>query len=264
MTPQMGFSQYTEAKQIQIDRLRADADSLFSIRQVRKSCQAMSPSDGIEYQFAQGIISDFDTSRQQIMEWGKGCLPEYLLLEAHKLREAIIEEFAVMRMASRWYQMRDDDKVWRIFALNIPFGEEGQEKDINLFFSRLNRISILTDILTGGAAEYGFEIDYTKQVPIPKSNKDDEKCEVPEGGFFKYIYPSISDDREKLQIHNEVRTLVTHYAIPDICSYLKGMAKEKRIMLPQQSSMAYDELVRMGMPTGEVFSLKTFQNNYSR
>lgn len=262
----MEYSRYTEARRERIERLQTDADSLFSIRQVRESCQAISPSDSesIEYRFAHSLITSFGSVKTEIMEWGKGCLPEYLLQEAHKEREGTIEAFAVMRMASRWYQMRDDDVVWRTFALNIPFGEEDQEENIGLFFYRLNKICILTDILTGDAAEYGFEIDYTKQVPIPKSNKDDEKCEVPEGGFFKYIYPSISDDREKLQIHNEVRTLVTHYAIPDICSYLKGMAKEKRIMLPQQSSMAYDELVRMGMPNGEGFTLKTFQNNYTR
>jgi hypothetical protein len=87
---------------------------------------------------------------------------------------------------------------------------------------------------------------------------------VPEGGFFKYIHPSVTDDREKLQLHKEITNLVTNYAIPEICSYLKGMAKEKRIMLPTQSSTAYDELVRMGMPNGEGFTLKTFQNNYTR
>ena len=260
----MEYSQYTEAKQGQIDRLQKDADSLFSIRQVRESCQAMSPSESIESRFAQNLITTFDSVKIEIMKWGKGCLPEYLLQEAHKEREDAIEEFAVMRMAGRWYQMRDDDVVWRTFAQNIPFGEEGQEEKIGLFFYRLNKICILTDILTGDAAEYGFDIDYTKQAPIPSSNQNDDECKVPDGELFKYIHPSISDDQEKLKIHNEVKNLVTHYAIPDICSYLKGMAKEKRIMLPQLSSTAYDELVRMGMSTGEGFSLKTFQNNYSR
>lgn len=260
----MGYSQYTEAKQGQIGRLQEDADSLFSIRQVRESCQAISPSDSIESRFAQNLITTFDSVKNEIMEWGKGCLPEYLLQEAHKEREDAIEEFAVMRMASRWYQMRNDDVAWRTFALNIPFGEEGQEEKIGLFFYRLNKICILTDILSGGAAEYGFDIDYTKQAPIPSSNQDDDECEVPEGEFFKYIHPSVTEDREKLQLHKEVRNLVTHYAIPEICSYLKGMSKEKKIMLPPQSLTVYEELVRMGMPNGEGFTLKTFQNNYTR
>ena len=260
----MGYSQYTEAKLGQIDRLQKNADSLFSIRQVRESCQAISPSDSVESRFAQNLITAFDSVKKEIMKWGKGCLPEYLLQEAHTERESTIEAFAMMRMAYRWYQMRDDDVVWRTFAYNIPFGEEGLEEKIGLFFYRLSKICILTDILTGDAAEYGFDIDYTKQAPIPKANQDDEKCEVPEGGFFKYIHPSVTDDREKLQLHKEITNLVTNYAIPEICSYLKGMAKEKRIMLPTQSSTAYDELVRMGMPNGEGFTLKTFQNNYTR
>lgn len=81
--------------------------------------------------------------------------------------------------------------------------------------------------------------------------------------LFKFIHPAITGEQE-LQIHKEVKNLVSRYTIPEICSYLKGMAKEKRIMLPPQSLTAYEELVRMGMPNGEGFSLKTFQNNYSR
>ena len=264
MTQKMGYSQYTKAKQEQIDRLQTNADRLFSIRRVRDFCQAMSPSDSIEYSFARNLVTAFESVKNDILKWGKGCLPEYLLQEAYKERESIIEAFAAKRMAGRWYQMRDDDVAWRTFAHNIPFGEEGQEEEIGLFFYRLNKICILTDILGGDAAEYGFDIDYTKQAPIPSPNQDDKKCEVPEEELFKFIRPSITEYLEKLQIHKEVKNLVSRYSIPEICSYLKGMAKEKRIMLPPLASTTYDELVRMGMPNGEGFTLKTFQNNYSR
>lgn len=81
--------------------------------------------------------------------------------------------------------------------------------------------------------------------------------------LFKFIHPSITGEQE-MQIHKEVKNLVSRYTIPEICNYLKGMAKEKRIMLPPLASTTYDELVRMGMPNGEGFTLKTFQNNYSR
>ena len=37
------------------------------------------------------------------------------------------------------------------------------------------------------------------------------------------------------------------------------MAREKKVLLPQKTNVAYDELVRMGMPNGERFALKTFE-----
>lgn len=261
----MEYSRYTEARRERIERLQTDADSLFSIRQVRESCQAISPSDSesIEYRFAHSLITSFGSVKTEIMEWGKGCLPEYLLQEAHKEREGTIEAFAVMRMASRWYQMRDDDVVWRTFALNIPFGEEDQEENIGLFFYRLNKICILTDILTGDAAEYGFDIDYTKQVPIPKLNQNDDKCKVPEGELFKFIRPELTDEEEQ-KIHKAVKKLVTRQGIQEICKYLNLLESKEMTFLPQSAETAYKELVRMGMPDGEGFNIKTFMKYYKK
>ena len=79
MTQKMGYSQYTKAKQEQIDRLQTNADRLFSIRRVRDFCQAMSPSDSIEYSFARNLVTTFESVKNEILKWGKGCLPEYLL-----------------------------------------------------------------------------------------------------------------------------------------------------------------------------------------
>lgn len=78
---------------------------------------------------------------------------------------------------------------------------------------------------------------------------------------FKFIHPSICGEEVWL-IHDEVKRLVTHHGIQEICQYLYQMAKDKRILLPQMPSAAYAELVRMGMPTTAGFSEKYFKNHY--
>jgi hypothetical protein len=79
--------------------------------------------------------------------------------------------------------------------------------------------------------------------------------------MFHFIHPSL-DDEEGWKIHNEVKRLVKRQSIPDICQYLKKLASEEKILLPLMPSVAYAELVRMGMPNGEGFSEKHFKKHY--
>ena len=81
--------------------------------------------------------------------------------------------------------------------------------------------------------------------------------------MFHFIHPSL-DDEEGWKIHNEVKRLVKRQSIPDICQYLKKLASEEKILLPLMPSVAYAELVRMGMPNGEGFSEKYFRNCYMK
>ena len=57
--------------------------------------------------------------------------------------------------------------------------------------------------------------------------------------------------------------MVRRQGLQDICLYLVQMVKEKKILLPPMPSVAYAELVRMGMPSGEGFSESTFRKYYS-
>lgn len=81
--------------------------------------------------------------------------------------------------------------------------------------------------------------------------------------LFHFIHPSLEDE-EGWKIHNEVKRLVKRQSIPDICQYLKKLASEEKILLPLMPSVAYAELVRMGMPNGEGFSEKYFRNCYMK
>ena len=79
--------------------------------------------------------------------------------------------------------------------------------------------------------------------------------------MFHFAHPSLNDE-EGWKIHNEVKRLVRRQSVPDICQYLKKLVSEDKILLPLMPSMAYTELIRMGMPGGEGFSEKYFRNCY--
>ena len=85
----------------------------------------------------------------------------------------------------------------------------------------------------------------------------------PNEELFKFIHPSITGEEERM-IHEEVKRLVKRQGVPDICRYLQTMAKEKKILLPQMSSVAYAELIRLGMPNGEGYSEKYFTKHYNK
>ena len=90
-------------------------------------------------------------------------------------------------------------------------------------------------------------------------------CNQPEPAeeLFHFIHPSI-DDEEGWNIHYEVKRLVSRMSIPDIINHLRKLASKNIILLPLMPSAAYDELVRMGMPSGGGFSEKHFRNCYMK
>ena len=93
--------------------------------------------------------------------------------------------------------------------------------------------------------------------PQPSSQANHEPIEE----LFHFIHPSVDEDQE-WAVHREVKRLVTRNGVQEICSYLKQMAAEKKVLLPQMPSVAYAELVRMGMPCGEGFNESTFRKYY--
>ena len=94
--------------------------------------------------------------------------------------------------------------------------------------------------------------DMEKQTPHTKTT-DEELC--------KFIHPTIGDEEGRL-IHEEIKRLVRRNGVQMICEYLLQMASEKKILLPPNPSIAYAELVRLGMPNGEGYSEKYFRNHY--
>ena len=80
---------------------------------------------------------------------------------------------------------------------------------------------------------------------------------------FHFVHPEVEDD-EAWRIHDAVKRLVAHQRVPEICAYLKELKQKGKVMLPSISAIMYNELVRLGMPTGEGFSEKHFSNCYTK
>ena len=80
---------------------------------------------------------------------------------------------------------------------------------------------------------------------------------------FHVVHPEVEDD-EAWRIHDAVKRLVAHQRVPEICAYLKELKQKGKVMLPSISAIMYNELVRLGMPTGEGFSEKHFSNSYTK
>ena len=95
----------------------------------------------------------------------------------------------------------------------------------------------------------------------PKTDVKTTINQKPDEELFHFIHPSISGE-EEWQIHEEVKRLVMHHGIQEICQYLYQMSQQKKILLPKMSSVAYPELVRMGMPTTAGYSEKNFNKYY--
>ena len=234
MTAQQDFS---PAMQQRIDRLLKDADRLFSLGGVREHCQKalllshenMLPSpfsdwgalhsNDSEYLFAWHLTMSYRSTMDEIIQWVNGSMSEFLFSEVREERDRRIEEFARLKIASRWYQMKDDDVAWRVFSRNIPFNQSGRVGEVNEFFGQIDRISILTDILTGHAKEYGLEVDFTElQQETPEGQDNADLVERLKAIFYN------NDENVRLFLKE-----ITGMSPNDITDLVNRWVQEKRI-----------------------------------
>ena len=78
-----------------------------------------------------------------------------------------------------------------------------------------------------------------------------------------FVHPAL-DAEKAWEVHEEIARLAARQGIQEICKYLSQLSDEKKALLPQNAEKAYNELVRLGMPDGEGYSLKTFTKYYKR
>lgn len=95
----------------------------------------------------------------------------------------------------------------------------------------------------------------------PTEQVTEGNIEQPNEDLFHFVHPEIEGE-EAWKIHNAVKRLVKNQKVKEICSFLRDLKKQGRVLLPESPSVAYAELVRMGMPTGEGFSEKYFSACY--
>ena len=89
-------------------------------------------------------------------------------------------------------------------------------------------------------------------------HRDEETCDEE---LFHFIHPEIEEE-EALRIHQAIKRAVAYLKAPEICAYLTELKLKGKVMLPPSPSIMYNELVRLGMPTGKGFSEKYFSSCY--
>ena len=66
-------------------------------------------------------------------------------------------------------------------------------------------------------------------------------------------------------MHREVERLVKRFDMQEICMRLSQLKKEGKVLLPQNTKNAHEELKRMGMPAEKAgFEYKTFCKYYNK
>ena len=125
------------------------------------------------------------------------------------------------------------------------------------------------DVQPGGIniqhVEHLHQADILKQlgVDVAVNAKGEAAAPAEREALCFFIHPSVEADKA-VQIHGEIKRLVARQGIQEICRYLSQLSGEQKVLLPQNAEKAYRELVRLGMPDGEGYSLKTFMKYYKR
>ena len=116
------------------------------------------------------------------------------------------------------------------------------------------------NVETGGIGVqkvYGKDMQSLGDVqPVGDDKERDEE-------LFHFVHPELEED-EAWRVHDAIKRLVTYQKVQEICLYLKELKGKRKVLLPQSPSVAYKELVRMGMPTGDGYSEKYFSGCYQK
>ena len=105
----------------------------------------------------------------------------------------------------------------------------------------------------------GYSEDKEKQ-----SQSQKEISEALQKEIFRFVHPSLEESEEQM-VHREVERLVKRFDMKEICIRLSQLKKDKKLLLPESPLKAYNELVRMGLPTNKGgFEYKTFCKYYNK
>ena len=155
--------------------------------------------------------------------------------------------------------MEDKEKNEKPVTVQITNHNEFQ-KGVGAFITNLEHLTIVMD------EDGNMKVDAGQVPAMPHTQVDvvgGKKNDRTEKLCF-FVHPAVSNEEEIWAIHDEIKRLVCNQGIQDICKYLNEMQEEKKILLPQSADTAYNELVRMGMPDTEGFSIKTFMKYYRK
>lgn len=142
--------------------------------------------------------------------------------------------------------------------INVMPGAQmnGYVKEQNNYFGNVQKIESSGEVKAHPIID--TEEVKTAEPHHPAVNKQERNEEL-----FRFVHPEL-DETEAWRIHDAVKRVVKLQGIQMICLYLTQLKNEKKALLPPSPSVAYAELVRMGMPDGEGFNETTFRKYYNK
>lgn len=145
------------------------------------------------------------------------------------------------------------------YAGNVIYNNQHKELNIHGNLTTQQMMQIAKDFFAEETE--GTEENYEAEV-TEKANEaagEDFQKEL-----FHFVHPALEED-EGWQVHREVERLVKQFDVQEICKRLNILKKEGKVLLPQNSKNAHEELIRMGMPIEKGgFGYKTFCKYYNK
>lgn len=148
------------------------------------------------------------------------------------------------------------------YAGNVIYNNQHKELNIHGNLTTQQMMQIAKDFFAEKTEVTGE--NYKAEV----REKANEANEAAEEGFqkelFHFVHPALEED-EGWQVHREVERLVKQFDVQEICKRLNILKKEGKVLLPQNTKNAHEELIRMGMPIEKGgFGYKTFCKYYNK
>ena len=188
-------------------------------------------------------------SAAQMEWWVKECLPRFISLaednnllgldEAANFKLERVEALLESVPQNLFYLYKYDRVHFakQLYYTTLP----------NDVYNRLLTLLAVREVMLGKMKE--------------KKEKPQREEEVCDEELFHFIHPEIEAE-EALRIHQAIKRAVAYLKSPEICAYLKELKQKGKVMLPPSPTIMYNELVRLGMPTGKGFSEKYFSSCY--
>lgn len=110
-----------------------------------------------------------------------------------------------------------------------------------------------------------LNLSQKKVTKVKKSEEAEEPAEIVKPKeIFRFVHPAL-EEVEGWRVHREVERLVKRFDVQEICMRLSQLKKEGKVLLPQNTKNAHEELKRMGMPAEKTgFEYKTFCKYYNK
>lgn len=148
------------------------------------------------------------------------------------------------------------------YAGNVIYNNQHKELNIHGNLTTQQMMQIAKDFFAEETEVTGE--NYEAEVREKANEANEASGEGFQKELFHFVHPALEED-EGWQVHREVERLVKQFDVQEICKRLNILKKEGKVLLPQNTKNAHEELIRMGMPIEKGgFGYKTFCKYYNK